>query len=118
MAWIITFDEAVADDLKRLGHNAQIRVKKYLDRLQAECDHPKDRGEPYRNELHGFWKYRVGDYRIICSITEEEIIIVCALMVAHRSKSYSDKNINQLFARAKELQDQLEQHFPDEDNKQ
>jgi mRNA interferase RelE/StbE len=106
--WIVTYDEAVADDLKKLGYTAQMRVKKYLDTLQTECKHPKDRGEPYRNELHGFWKYRVGDYRIISVIEENEIIILAVMMISHRSKSYSDKNIQDLLSRSEELEALLE----------
>lgn len=116
--WIITFDEAVADDLKKLGHNAQLRIKKYLDKLHAECRHPKDRGEPYRNELHGFWKYRAGDYRIICTIDDNEITVLCVMMVSHRSKSYSDRNIQELFSRAEELEKQLDQSLRNSDTKQ
>lgn len=104
MAWIITYDESVADDLKKLGHTAQVRIKKYLDKLSDECRHPKERGEPYRNELHGFWKYRVGDYRIISVIENKEITVLAIMMVAHRSKSYSDKSLNDLLARSEELE--------------
>lgn len=104
MDWITTYDEAVANDLKKLGHTAQIRIKKYLDKLSAECHHPKDRGEPYRNELHGFWKYRVGDYRIVSVIEDGEITILAIMMVAHRSKSYSDKSIQDLLSRSEELE--------------
>jgi mRNA interferase RelE/StbE len=106
--WIITYDDAVADDLKKLGHTAQIRIKKYLDKLASECSHPKDRGEPYRNELHGFWKYRGGDYRIISVIEEEEITILAVMMVSHRSKSYSDKSIKDLVSRSEELETLIE----------
>ena len=83
MDWTITFDKAVAEDLKKLGHNAQIRVKKYLDRLRSECDHPKDRGEQYRNDLSDFWKYRVGDYRIICTLDSQasaRSVLICNTM--------------------------------------
>ena len=82
MDWKITYDENVANDLKKLGRNAQIRVKKYIDKLQSECDHPKDRGEPYRHQLQGFWKYRAGDYRIICVIEDDKITVVSIMMVA------------------------------------
>lgn len=114
MDWIITYDEDVACDLKKLGHAAQIRIKKYLDKLVTECRHPKDRGEPYRNELHGFWKYRVGDYRIISVIEDEEITVLAIMMVSHRRKSYSNKSIRELLARSEELESLIDEAKRDE----
>ena len=104
MDWIITVDPEVLTDLKKLGRPAQIRVKKYLDKLKQECDHPKERGNSYRNELHGFWKYRVGDYRIVAVIEEGEITVLAVMMISHRKNAYSNKNINELFSRSQELE--------------
>ena len=42
--WKIEFDAGFARDLKKLGRPAQQRIKKYLDKLQAECESPKERG--------------------------------------------------------------------------
>ena len=44
LGWIIKFDEGFANDLKKLGRPVQLRIKKYLDKLQREFSSPKDRG--------------------------------------------------------------------------
>ena len=112
LAWKIVFDEKFADDLAALGKPAQIQIKKYLDKLCSDCSHPKQRGEPMRYNLAGLWRYRVGDYRLICQITEGEVVMLGMLMVAHRRESYSGQSIDDLLKRAIELQD----NFKKKDN--
>lgn len=107
LGWRIEFDEGFADDLKKVGHADLVRIKKFLDKLQIECSDPRQRGEPYSANLAGFWKYRIGSYRLICKIENKEVVILCAIMAAHRSKSYSDKSLEDLFKRALEIEKKL-----------
>ncbi len=105
--WTIKFDEGFAEDLRSLGHDAQIRIKKYLDKLTAECSDPRERGEPYRSNLAGYWKYRVGNYRLICTVSDEGTVTLYAIAASHRSNSYSAKSIKELLKRASELEKNL-----------
>lgn len=105
--WQIRFDEGFAQDLKALGQPVQLRIKKYLDKLQADCSDPRERGEPLRANLAGFWKYRVGDYRLICELIDGQVVILCLLAATHRSRSYSNKNVDELIKRALELQSKI-----------
>ena len=105
--WKIKFDEGFADDLRSLGTRAQLRIKKYLDKLQAECSDPRERGEPLRAKLSGYWKYRVGDYRLLCEIVDGQVVILCLLAAGHRSRSYSNKSVDELLKRALVLQNKM-----------
>lgn len=105
--WAIKFDDGFADDLRGLGHEAQTRIKKYIDKLKAECSDPRERGEPYRSNLAGFWKYRVGSYRLICTVSDEGSVTLFAIAASHRSNSYSAKSIKELLKRASELEKDL-----------
>ena len=107
LVWKIEFDEGFAQDLKALGKPVQQRVKKYLDKLQAECSNPKERGEPLRANLSGFWKYRVGNYRLLCQIVDDRVMILHMLAARHRSRSCSDKSVDDLIKRALELENGL-----------
>ena len=49
---------------------------------------PRHFGEPLRGNLAGLWRYRVGDYRIICEIQEEQLVVL-ALAVGHRRDVYT-----------------------------
>lgn len=75
-------------DLKKLDKSIQKKVSAYLDEV-AELENPRSRGKGLSSNLHGLWRYRVGDYRILCKIKDEELIIL-VLEVGHRSKIYSD----------------------------
>ena len=103
LGWKIEYSEEVAEDLRKLGRPAQQRIKKFLEKLLVECGNPKERGEPYRGNLAGCWKYRAGNYRLICKILDGEVIVLCVLMASHRSKSYAQKSIEDLLKRISEL---------------
>ncbi|HTQ98772.1 MAG TPA: type II toxin-antitoxin system RelE/ParE family toxin, partial [Candidatus Acidoferrum sp.] len=83
-AWKILYDPRFASDLESLGRPVQLRIRKYLDKLARDCADPRDRGEPLRANLAGFWKYRVGDYRLLCQITDGNVVLLSLLAVTHR----------------------------------
>ena len=69
-----------------MPHEAAQRVLKALDELEGIED-PRSKGKALTGTLRGLWRYRVGDYRIICSIIDDELIIV-AVEVGHRREIY------------------------------
>lgn len=71
---------------KKLDSAIQKRIKDYTQELQ-KLENPRNRGKALAGNLSGFWRYRVGDYRIICEIIDSELIIY-AIDIAHRSKAY------------------------------
>lgn len=71
---------------KKLDSAIQKRIKDYTQELQ-KLENPRKRGKALAGNLSGFWRYRVGDYRIICEIIDSELIIY-AIDIAHRSKAY------------------------------
>ena len=64
----------------------QKRIKSFTDALQS-LENPRSRGKALIGNLSGFWRYRVGDYRIICEILDEKLVIY-AIHIAHRSEVY------------------------------
>lgn len=72
--------------LKNLDFTVQKRIAKFIDNLE-ELENPRIKGKSLAGNLSGFWRYRVGDYRIICDIVDSEITIYI-LDISHRSKSY------------------------------
>ena len=73
-------------DLKKLDKSIQKKVSAYLDEV-AEIKNPRSRGKALIGNLMGMWRYRVGDYRILCKIKDEELIIL-VLEVGHRKNIY------------------------------
>ncbi|PND66214.1 type II toxin-antitoxin system RelE family toxin, partial [Escherichia coli] len=69
MAWRIEFDPAAAKELGKLDPQAARRILKFLHERVANLDDPRSIGEALKGSRLGeFWKYRVGDYRIISHI--------------------------------------------------
>ena len=87
LAWKIEFDIDVEKDLKKLGHTAQKRIINYLKEKIRPAEDPRLFGKPLSGDLNGVWRYRVGDYRILATI-ENENFIVLIIHVGHRKNVY------------------------------
>ena len=88
LAWAIEFDPAAVKDLKRLDRPVQLRIVAFLRDRVAELENPRAIGEALAgSELGNYWKYRVGDWRIICDIQDRRIV-VRVLRVGNRREVY------------------------------
>ena len=84
--WQIEFEETARDTLKKLDKPIRTQIEKYLDKLST-IDDPRQRGKGLTGSLAGQWRYRVGDYRLICEI-QDEVLVVLVLEIGHRSSIY------------------------------
>lgn len=88
MVWRIELDPATEKDFRRIGRAASKRIIEFLRERLATLDDPRSVGEALHGpELGRFWKYRVGEYRIIASI-RDQIITVRVMRVGHRREVY------------------------------
>jgi len=87
MAWAVEFEAAADRDLKKIDQQQKRLIFKYLEKKIATKKDPRRFGDPLRKNLTGLWKYRVGDYRVICDIQDEKVLVL-VLRVGHRSKVY------------------------------
>ena len=87
MAWEIELDESAVKQLSGLDKAIQRRITKYLSERLAVADDPRVLGRALRGELSEYWRYRVGDYGLVCEI-QDEVLTVLVVRVAHRSKVY------------------------------
>lgn len=86
MTWTIRVSEKADKALRKLDKNVSSRIIKELETISGLED-PRSRGKGLTGNLAGLWRYRVGDYRIVCHI-ENDILIVLVVDIAHRSKIY------------------------------
>ena len=89
MAWIVKFKESAKKELSKLDKPIAKKLVFFLHTLST-CENPRDKGKQLKGKLKDFWRYRVGDYRIITKITDQEITIL-VLKVAHRKDVYEDQ---------------------------
>lgn len=88
MAWKIEFDVSAERELRKLDRQTASRVLKFLNQRIALLDNPRQIGEALRGpDLGAFWKYRIGDYRIIAKIEDEKICIL-VLRIGNRKDVY------------------------------
>jgi mRNA interferase RelE/StbE len=86
--WKIEFDPAAQKELEGLDKPVARRISKFLYERVAKLDDPRQTGERLKGTLSEFWKYRVADYRLICSL-EHDRLVVLVLRVGRRREIYS-----------------------------
>lgn len=86
MNWTIKFTAKADKDFAKLEKAMQKRVIAKLEEI-AKLENPRNVGKALTGNLAGLWRYRVGDYRLVCDIRKAEIVIV-VVDVNHRSKVY------------------------------
>ncbi|MDO8585820.1 MAG: type II toxin-antitoxin system RelE/ParE family toxin [Armatimonadota bacterium] len=87
MAWTVEWDERAVREAKKLGQEARRRIVTFLRERIATEEDPRRIGKPLLAERAGLWRYRVGDYRVVCRI-EDARVVVLVLAVGHRSRVY------------------------------
>jgi mRNA interferase RelE/StbE len=85
--WQIVFSSKAEKAGKKLGRGAKTRITEFLEDRVAKSSNPRDLGAALAGEWAGHWRYRVGDYRIICKI-EDEIITILVIEIGHRREIY------------------------------
>jgi mRNA interferase RelE/StbE len=84
----IEFDPDALKDLKSLDRPVQARLVGFLKQRVATLENPRDIGEALAGaKLGSYWKYRVGDWRIICDIQDRRIV-VRVLRIGNRREVY------------------------------
>jgi len=88
LAWTIEFSNTAQRDLRKLDKQVARRISRFLLERVAALDDPRSVGEAlHGSELGEFWKYRIGDYRIIVRI-EDAVIRILVLQIGHRREIY------------------------------
>lgn len=87
MAWTVEVSEFAERQLRKIDRPVRQRILDYLDERIEGCKNPRHFGEPLKGGRAGLWRYRVGDYRVICQIRDDALVVL-ALAVGHRREVY------------------------------
>ena len=88
MAYRVELSPGAAREIDKLDPPSARRILKFLHDRVAKLDDPRSIGEAlHGSKLGEFWKYRVGDFRLICSI-EDDRLVVLVLRVGNRREVY------------------------------
>ena len=87
MTWSVEFDDAAAKEMRKLDRQAQKEILRYFRERITTDEDPRRFGKPLSRDLAGLGRYRVRNYRMICNI-EDDKLIVLVLRVGHRKDIY------------------------------
>lgn len=88
MAWRIELTPTAHKGLKDLDRAVAGRILKFLHERLAPMEDPRSLGDALKgSELGDFWRYRVGDYRIICAIEDRRLLIL-VVRIGNRREIY------------------------------
>ena len=85
MTWTIELEDRAIKELSKLEKQTQYKIINYLK--ARILNDPRNFGKPLLYNKFGLWRYRVGDYRIICKIEDQRLSILI-VSVAHRKNIY------------------------------
>ncbi|MFZ3266751.1 MAG: type II toxin-antitoxin system RelE/ParE family toxin [Terriglobales bacterium] len=85
--WQIEISRTAEKQILGLDRTAQKKILEFLRERLHTSRNPRQFGKPLQGDKKGLWRYRVGDYRLICDIQDERITVL-ALRVGHRKEAY------------------------------
>ena len=84
--WNVRLSAQAAKWMRKADPTTAQRIRDVL-RAVASLENPRSRGKGLTGNLAGLWRYRIGDYRIICDIRDQELVIL-ALDIGRRDQIY------------------------------
>jgi len=87
LIWTIEFDSKAGKDLEKMDKNISKNILRYLSDRVLQHGDPRILGKELKGNLAGFWRYRVENHRIICSI-EDDRLVVLVVRIGHRKEIY------------------------------
>ena len=77
MTWVVNYTDSARKQLKKLDKPTAIRILNYMDERIANSANPRDSGKSLKGpRLGAYWRYRVGEFRIICNIQDQTLCIL------------------------------------------
>lgn len=87
MKYTVKFTSRFEKEFKKLDRYTMKIIKSWISKNLENCEDPRVHGKALTANRRGQWRYRIGDYRLICSIEDDELVIL-ALSVGHRREIY------------------------------
>jgi len=90
MTWTVKFAASVRKTVQKLDPQTRKRIHEFLENRVGSLKEPRSIGKPLKGNFTELWRYRIGDYRIICEIRDEELLVL-VLRIGLRSTIYQKK---------------------------
>jgi mRNA interferase RelE/StbE len=90
LVWTIKLSDEAKRELSKLDKSVQKRILSFLQKRIQATGNPRSSGKALQGKLSGLWRYRVGDYRLLCRI-EDDALIVLVISIGHRKEIYRER---------------------------
>ncbi len=90
MAWTIEYSALAERSLRHMDGREARRILNYMEKRVALFTDPRALGKALAGSMGGLWRYRVGDYRVVCEIHDRQIRIL-VVDIGHRREVYRRK---------------------------
>jgi mRNA interferase RelE/StbE len=87
LAWTIDYADTAKQQLRKLDRQVARRIVDFMDARVAGSEDPRSSGKVLSGPLGAFWRYRVGDCRVICDI-QDGALRVLVVQVGNRREIY------------------------------
>jgi mRNA interferase RelE/StbE len=87
VSWDYSFTAKARKELKKLGHEPARKIIHFLDERVQGADDPRQFGKALKGDLGEYWRYRIENYRILCEI-KDDTLIVLVVKAGHRRDVY------------------------------
>ena len=87
MVWTLEFSSHALKQLKKLDKRVAGQILEILETRIAKGRDPRRFGKALTGEFKGLWRYRIGDYRVICELKDKELVIL-TIAIGHRREVY------------------------------
>ncbi len=90
MTWRLEYTDDAVKQLKKMGSVDSSRIRAWMRKHIDGCDDPRVSGKGLTGNRSGQWRYRVGDYRVLCEL-HDNIVTVEVFRVMHRREVYKGR---------------------------
>lgn len=87
MCYSVEFSTNANRFMKKLDNYTKAMIKNWINKNLEGCINPFQQGKPLVGDKSGLWRYRVGDYRLICEVQQDKVVIL-VVEIGHRRDIY------------------------------
>lgn len=89
MSYVVRTTPRFEKEFKKLDRYTMKMIKAWIEKNLSGCENPRVKGKDLTANRKCQWRYRIGDYRLLCLIEDEELVIL-ALSIGHRREVYDN----------------------------
>ena len=87
MSYKVEYSKAAQKQIKKLDNYTKVMLMNWITKNLVNCPDPRNHGKALKGNLKNQWRYRVGNYRILCDIEDDRLVIL-VINVRHRKDIY------------------------------